>query len=102
VRAVTPAGAIAHNVDGLPGSTEGHFSCGLLQGPQIVGGNMIIYWLVLIYSFTTGTNAATSSMLHVGNFKDLKECQAAGTAAGGRDVLFVCIQANDTGANPPP
>ena len=69
---------------------------------KLLEANMIIYWLVLIYSFTTGTNAATSSMLHVGNFKDLKECQAAGTAAGGRDVLFVCVQANDTGANPPP
>jgi hypothetical protein len=65
---------------------------------------MIVYWLVLVYTFTTGTNAATSNMPHVGNFKDLKACEAAGSAAkgGSREFLFMCVQANETGVNPPP
>jgi hypothetical protein len=65
---------------------------------------MIVYWLVLVYTFTTGTNAATSNMLHVGNFKDLNACEAAGSAAkgGSREFLFMCVQANETGVNPPP
>jgi hypothetical protein len=65
---------------------------------------MIVYWLVLVYTFATGTNAATSNMLHVGNFKDLKTCEAAGSAAKGdsREFLFMCVQANETGINPPP
>ena len=52
---------------------------------------MIVYWLVLVYTFTTGTNAATSNMLHVGNFKDLKASEAAGSAAkGGSREFYSC------------
>ena len=71
---------------------------------------MTIYWLVLVYTFTTGNNAATSNMLHVGNFKDATSCAAAGHAvvdgkhagiSGNGDFLFICVQANETGVTPP-
>jgi hypothetical protein len=61
----------------------------------------MIYWLVM-YIFA-GTS---SSMLHVGNFRSMDRCLAAAHAvqyATSSNVpQYACIQANDSGAQPPP
>ena len=64
---------------------------------------MSVYWLVLVYIYTTGTNAATSNMLHVGNFKDQASCVQAGASATpkNRAFTYLCIQANENGTTPP-
>ena len=59
-----------------------------------------VIWLVLV--LTTGTNA--SNMLHVGNFSAKERCQAAGKGIVGNasNISYVCVQANETGKQPPP
>jgi hypothetical protein len=58
------------------------------------------FWLILTLYGGSGTFA-----LHVGNFATMNECTAAGKAAQivttGRDVAFVCVQANGNGTQPP-
>jgi len=65
------------------------------------GEAMTTFWLVLV--LTTGANAATSNMLHVGNFSSKDRCQAAGQGIVGTasQISYVCVQANEVGKQPP-
>ena len=59
-----------------------------------------VIWLVLVLA--TGTNAS-SNLLHVGNFSSKERCQAAGKGIVGTasNISYVCVQANETGKQPP-
>jgi hypothetical protein len=55
----------------------------------------MIYWLVLVvYGIGTSGFTVTTQAMHVGNFPDLKACEAAGNN-------YICVQATD-GKLPPP
>jgi hypothetical protein len=60
------------------------------------------FWLIL--TLYGGGNSGTFA-LHVGNFASMAECVTAGKGAQiattGRDVAFVCVQANGNGMQPP-
>jgi len=67
---------------------------------------MIEYWLVLIFA----TGAASVPPVHVGNFKSQEACLAAAKSAqtykhdpeaSTARPVFMCIQANESGLNPP-
>jgi hypothetical protein len=68
----------------------------------------MIYWLVLVvYGIGTSGFTVTTQAMHVGNFPDLKACEAAGKDAKGGGspenwrYNYICVQATD-GKLPPP
>jgi hypothetical protein len=68
----------------------------------------MIYWLILVV-YGTGTSrfTVTTQVMHVGNYPDLKACEAAGknTKAGGSPdnwrYKYICVEATN-GKLPPP
>ncbi len=62
---------------------------------------MVLVFFLLLVNGTTTT--------HVGNFKTMADCQAAAQASSIHNPrnlsfgpIFICVQANNLGLNPPP
>jgi disulfide bond formation protein DsbB len=69
----------------------------------------MIYWLILIvYGIGTGGFTVTTHVMHVGNFSDLKSCQAVAKDSQNNispdnwRFNYICVQASDGKAPPPP
>jgi len=76
----------------------------------------MVYWLILvIVALGSGAGGAAVpsvavSSMHVGNFSTQKDCLAAGQdamnahvgASPGMHFHFLCVEASNGGANPPP
>jgi hypothetical protein len=75
--------------------------------------DMIVFWLVLIVTGTSGGNfynAYTPSVMHVGNFSSYTDCERFGKSFttpvqnnqnSPPGITMLCIQANQSGTNPP-
>jgi hypothetical protein len=68
----------------------------------------MIYWLILIvYGIGTNGYTVTTQVMHVGNYSDLKTCQAVAKDSQGSGSSdnwrsnYLCVQASD-GKLPPP
>ena len=74
---------------------------------------MEIFWLILVvtgYASGAGVNANTPTIMHVGNFSSFTDCQKFGASFtvpvtaqnGAPQITMLCIQANESGTQPPP
>jgi hypothetical protein len=82
---------------------------GVLFGLEGGEGGHMFYWLILVvYGIGTNGFTVTTQLMHVGNFSDLKTCQAAAKdsqGAGSPDnwrYNYICVQASDGKTPPPP
>jgi hypothetical protein len=69
----------------------------------------MVYWLILIvYGIGTGGFTVTTDVVHVGNFSDLRSCQAvakesqSGASPDNWRYNYICVQASDGKVPPPP
>lgn len=69
----------------------------------------MIYWLVLVvYGIGTNGLTVTTHAMHVGNFSDLKSCQAAAKESQGSAnpenwrSNYLCVLSSDGKTPPPP
>lgn len=75
---------------------------------RLRSGRNMVYWLILIvYGIGTGGFTVSTQVTHVGNFSDLKSCQAAAKESPGNispdnwRLNYICVQASDGKAPSP-